>query len=151
MALKSDKEKKGSKASAPEIPKETGKASSKAKKEPDEDLDEDDDDNFEAPKTPAKKNAKASSKSKKEEDDDDDVDDDGVEEVDDWEKVEETEEWDPDFDEFDVPKSKVKKSTGGAAKKTAKGGEEDELGLDEDFKDLDLFGEGGFEDEEDDF
>ena len=151
MALKSDKEKKGSKASAPEIPKETpGKASSKAKKEPDEDLDEDDDDNFEAPKAPAKKNAKASSKSKKEEDDDDDVDDE-VEEVDDWEKVEESEEWDPDFDEFDVPKSKIKKSTGGAAKKTAKGGEEDELGLDEDFKDLDLFGEGGFEEEDDDF
>jgi len=70
--------------------------------------------------------------------------------VDDWEKVEEEEEWDPDFDEFDVPKSKTKKATtGGAPKKTAKG-DDDDLGLDEDFKDLDLFGDGDFE-EEDDF
>ena len=33
-------------------------------------------------------------------------------EADDWEKPEEEEEWDPDFDEFDVPKSKGKKSGG---------------------------------------
>jgi len=151
MALKSDKEKKGSKASAPETPKQTsGKGSSKAKKEADED--EDEDESLDTPsKGVPKKNAKSSSKSKKDDDDDDDIDDD-VEETDDWEKVEEEEEWDPDFDEFDVPKSKIKKSTGsGPHKKNAKGSEEDDLGLDEDFKDLDLFGDGGFEEEEDYF
>jgi DNA-directed RNA polymerase subunit delta len=150
MALKSDKEKKGSKTSVPEAPKQaSGKGSSKAKKEADED---EEDESFDTPsKAAPKKTAKSSSKTKKEDDDDDDIDDD-VEEKDDWEKVEEDEEWDPDFDEFDVPKSKVKKSTGGGPhKKNAKGTEEDDLGLDEDFKDLDLFGEGGFEEEEDDF
>ena len=76
-----------------------------------------------------------------------------IEEVDEWEKVEEEEEWDPDFDEFDIPKSKTKKSTGGNTSK-----ENDQRpatrmiwGLDEDFKDLDLFNESGFDEEEDDF
>jgi hypothetical protein len=149
MALKSDKEKKGSKASAPETPKQTsGKGSSKAKKEATDD--DDDDEDFDTPKAAPKKNAKSSAKAKKDDDDDDDIDD--VEETDDWEKVEEEEEWDPDFDEFDVPKSKAKKSAGGPApKKTGKGADDDDLGLDEDFKDLDLFGEGGFEEEDDDF
>ena len=82
---------------------------------------------------------------------DEDVDDD-VDEVDEWEKVEEEEEWDPDFDEFDVPKSKSKKSTGSSpAKKTTKGAADDDLGLDDDFKDLDLFGESDFDEEDDDF
>jgi len=46
----------------------------------------------------------------------------------------------------------AKKATGGnTSKKTGKGGEEDDLGLDDDFKDLDLFGERGFDEEEDDF
>ena len=44
--------------------------------------------------------------------DDDDDDDDVDEEVDDWDKVEEEENWDPDFEEFDVPKSKAKKGPG---------------------------------------
>ncbi len=71
-------------------------------------------------------------------------------EVDEWNKVEEEEEWDPDFDEFDVPKSKSKKSAPGGG--TKKAGKEEELDLDEDFKDLDLFGEERFdEEEEDDF
>ncbi|HEY4876732.1 MAG TPA: hypothetical protein VIH86_14230, partial [Puia sp.] len=60
----------------------------------------------------------------------------------------------PDFDEFDVPKSKSKKSSSGstgagAGKKAAK---TDDLDFDEDLKDLDLFSEERFDDdEEDDF
>src|SRR6266496_4020036 len=87
---------------------------------------------------------KLSSKNRKEaegENDDDDWDDedddeDVAEAVDDWEKVEE-DEWDPDFEEFDVPKSKAKK----AGKKGAD--EEDDFKVDEEFKDMDLFNEGG--------
>jgi DNA-directed RNA polymerase subunit delta len=100
---------------------------------------------------PAKSSSKASPKGKKADDEEED-DDEDFEEVDEWEKVEEEEEWDPDFDEFDIPKSKTKKSTGGnTSKKTAKGADEDDLGIDEDFKDLDLFNESGFDEEEDDF
>ena len=63
---------------------------------------------------------------------------------------------DPDFEEFDLPKSKAKKSAGTAgaagAKKTPKGGEEEDLGFDDEFKDMDLFNDsGGFDEEEDDF
>jgi anthranilate/para-aminobenzoate synthase component I len=79
------------------------------------------------------------------------TDDEGAEdEVDDWDKVEEEEEWDPDFDEFDIPKSKVKKA-GTAKKGTAgKGEEEEEFGFgDDEFKDMDLFNDS--EEEEDDF
>jgi hypothetical protein len=152
MAPKSDKEGKGSKKSAPQTPKETPeKASPKSKKPVDDDEDVDDDADTDTPKASSGKSAKTSSKSKKEDDDDDDEDY-GEDEVDEWEKVEEEEEWDPDFDEFDIPKSKTKKATGGnTSKKTGKGGEEDDLGLDDDFKDLDLFGERGFDEEEDDF
>ena len=67
---------------------------------------------------------------------------------DDWEQVEEDENWDPDFDEFDIPKSKTKKSGGGK-----KASDDDDLGIDDEFKDLgfdDYDGGGGF-DEEDDF
>jgi len=71
--------------------------------------------------------------------------------VDEWEKVEEEEEWDPDFDEFDIPKSRSKKSTTPPPKKGVKGVEEDDLGIDEEFKDLDLFNDSGFDEDEDDF
>ena len=69
---------------------------------------------------------------------------------DDWEKPEEDDDWDPDFDEFDIPKSKGKKAPGAGKKKE----EEDDFKLDEDFKEFDLFNDkpGGFDDdEEDDF
>lgn len=65
---------------------------------------------------------------------------------DDWEKEEGEveEEWDPDFDEFDLPKSKVKKSTGKKAE------EEDDFKFEDDeFKDL--FDEKGFDEDEEDF
>src|SRR5579871_1201159 len=148
MASKSDKDKKNIKKSAPQSPKEnSGKSTAKSKKQVDDD-DEDEDDDLSVAKTSSKKTAAPSSKSKKEEDEEDDFD--GEEdEVDEWDKVEE-EEWDPDFDEFDVPKSKAKKGSTSPAKKTGKGG--DDLEFDEDFKDLDLFGEDSFdEEEEDDF
>src|SRR5579871_1407116 len=139
MASKSDKDKKNIKKSAPQSPKEnSGKSTAKSKKQVDDD-DEDEDDDLSVAKTSSKKTAAPSSKSKKEEDEEDE-----------WDKVEEEEEWDPDFDEFDVPKSKAKKGSTSPAKKTGKGG--DDLEFDEDFKDLDLFGEDSFdEEEEDDF
>ena len=108
-------------------------------------------DEVEAPKSAAKKGPKATaSKTKKKSDEDEEDDDEeGEEEVDEWDKVEEEEEWDPDFDEFDVPRSKTKKAAPGG-KKAAKG-EEDELGLDDEYKNMDLFNENGFEEEEEDF
>ena len=82
---------------------------------------------------------------------DDDDDDDDVDVEDDWEKVEEEEEWDPDFDEFDIPKSKTKKgATGSGTPKKGKAEDED-LGVDDDFKDMDLFNDSGFDDEDDDY
>jgi hypothetical protein len=79
----------------------------------------------------------------------DDDDEDDADDVDDnWEQVEEDENWDPDFDEFDIPKSKTKKSGG---KKSA---DDDDLGIDDEFKDLgfdDFSGSGGGFDDEDDF
>jgi len=88
---------------------------------------------------------KKSGKSSKEEDDDDDDD---VED-DNWNKDEtEDEEWDPDFEEFDLPKSKGKKVVGGA-KKGAE--EEEDFKVDDEFKDLFNDGASLDEDEEDDF
>ncbi len=49
---------------------------------------------------------KSAAKSKKEDDDDDDAE----EVADDWEKPAEDDDWDPDFDEFDVPKSTAQKA-----------------------------------------
>lgn len=100
-----------------------------------------DDDDLGDEEAPPKKSGKSS----KEEDDDgdDDVEDDN------WNKDEaEDEEWDPDFEEFDLPKSKGKKAVGGA-KKGAE--EEEDFKVDDEFKDL--FNDGGNldEDEEDDF
>ena len=153
MASKPNKEKKDLKKSAPEPSTEQpGKGSSKPKKKTEDD-DEEDDIDLDTPKPTSKKETKSSPKAKKQDDegeDDDDEVDDGVDEVDEWDKVEEEENWDPDFDEFDIPKSKTKKATG--TKKGAKGAaEEEDLGLDEEFKDLDLFNDSGFDDEEDDF
>ncbi|HEY8733266.1 MAG TPA: hypothetical protein VIL90_01790 [Puia sp.] len=151
MAPKSDKENKGLKKSGPASSKPVAKpASKKIKEEEDDGVD---DEEVEAPKTTAKKGVKAtaSKTKKKSEDDDDDDEAEGEteDEVDEWDKVEEDEEWDPDFDEFDVPRSKTKKAAPGG-KKAAKG-EEDELGLDEEYKNMDLFNDNGFDEEEEDF
>lgn len=75
----------------------------------------------------------------------DDEDEDVPETEDEWEKTEEEDSWDPDFDEFDVPKSRTAKSGG---KK-----EEEDLNFEEE-EDLDLFDDEGFDDEggsDDDF
>ncbi|MCX8483245.1 MAG: hypothetical protein ORN50_06650, partial [Crocinitomicaceae bacterium] len=57
--------------------------------------------------------------------------------------------WDPDFDEFDIPKSKGKKAAPGPKKKAD---EEDDFKIDEDFKEFDLFNDksNGFDDDEED-
>ena len=98
---------------------------------------EGDDDDLDDEEVAPKKSSKKSKTD--EEDDDDDVDDDN------WDKEEDEEEWDPDFEEFDLPKSK--KGKGG------KGGDEDDFKIEEDdeFKDMDLFNDSGFDDEEEDF
>ena len=73
---------------------------------------------------------------------DDDLEDD--EASDDWEKGEEDDSWDPDFEEFDVPKSKTKKAPG------KKGADEDDdfKFEDDEFKDL-FDDEKGFDDDDD--
>ncbi|MBC7848983.1 MAG: hypothetical protein H7Y31_04575 [Chitinophagaceae bacterium] len=134
--------------SEPKTPKETPKkASPKSKKQMEDD--EDDEDIDEEETSTATKAAKPTSKKKGEEDDDDDAAV-GEDEVDEWDKPEEEETWDPDFEEFDLPKSKVKKPAGGGTG-AKKGKEEEELGVDEEFKDMDLFNDSGFDEEDDDY
>ena len=99
-------------------------SSSKKKQEEIEDDENDDMEDDDETPTPAKKGAKAVASKKSSEDDDDDEG--GEDELDDWEKPEEEENWDPDFDEFDIPASKNKKGGGGGGKK----GKDD----DDDFK-----------------
>ena len=144
MASKPGKEKKITGKATPD-PESAKKESSKPKKQTEED---DDDDELEddADVKPSKKAGKGAVSSKKGKDAEDD--DDGPEVVDEWEKVEEEENWDPDFEEFDIPKSKGKKSTGVAGKKGVE--EEEEFKVDDEFKDL---FEGGdeFDEEDDDY
>ena len=73
------------------------------------------------------------------------------EENDDWNASEEDESWDPDFAEFDLPKSKTKKPAG--PKKKGAASEEDDFKLDDDFNDFDLFDDknGEFDDDDDAF
>lgn len=94
----------------------------------------------------AAKKAGKGSKSKKdaeEEEEDEDADED---EKDEWENPEEEEDWDPDFDEFDIPDSKNKKGSSGKSSR-----DEEDLGLDDDFKDMDLFNDNDFDEEDDDY
>jgi hypothetical protein len=145
MTSKSDKGKKSLGKTKTESHEPEKKSSTKSKKQFEEDDDEDldEDDNVE---TPAAKKGKTAS-SKKNASDEDDDDDGGEDEVDDWDKVEEEESWDPDFEEFDIPKSKAKKTAGKKGEE-----EEEDFKLDDEFKDMDLFNERGFDDdEEDDF
>lgn len=146
MAAKSDKGNSGKPAQkVTGVP--PGKTNAKNKK-PIDDEKEDGDEELEGIEEPvAKKSSKISDKKK---DGDEEDDDDDVEVVDEWEKPEEEEEWDPDFEEFDLPKSKTKKAAGPTGKKVGKG-EEDEAGIDEEFKDLDLFNDSGLDDEEEDY
>jgi nucleolin len=65
-----------------------------------------------------------------------DVDEDDLEEEeevnDDWEKTEEDTSWDPDFEEFDLPKKASKKPG-----KFKGGDEDDDFNLNDDLKDID--------------
>ncbi len=99
------------------------------KKVEDDDLDDDDD-------IPAK-----GGKPAKDDDDDADVD----EKDDDWNKDEDADAWDPDFEEFDLPKSKGKKAPGTPTKGVE---EEEDFKVDEEFKDL--FAGGSLDDDDDD-
>jgi len=87
---------------------------------------------------------KKSAKSSKSNDDDDDMD----ESDDDWNKEEDDDAWDPDFEEFDLPKSKGKKAPG---KKSAAVDEDEDFKIDDEFKDIFNDGDAGFDDEDDDF
>ena len=60
------------------------------------------------------------------------------EQADDWEKSEEEEEWDPDFDEFDVPKSRSGKS---------EEKDEEDLNFEEEEEFNDLFEDDGFDED----
>lgn len=100
-----------------------------------------------APKNGVLKAEKASkSAAKKKDVDDDDLEEE--EEVnDDWEKTEEDASWDPDFEEFDMPKKASKKPG-----KFKSGDEDDDFNLNDDLKDID--GDDLFDDKdelEDDF
>lgn len=92
---------------------------------------------------------KKAAKGKKSSDDDEEEEE--VEIADEWEKSEE-DNWDPDFDEFDVPASKTKKAGPGKKAKD----EDDALRPDDDFKEFGLFddeaggrGRGGYDDDDD--
>lgn len=112
MAVKITKEKKSASKNANAIPAEKGSKSTTKKKVVDED-------------------ALAADKGEDPEEDLEEVEDD-------WGKTEE-DSWDPDFEEFDVPKKASKKA--GKGKKETE--EEDDLGLDDDLNldDDDLFEE----------
>ena len=63
---------------------------------------------------------------------------------DEWEKTDD--DFDPDFEEFDIPKSKIKTGP------SIKGKGDDDIDLDDDFKTLDLFNEGReIDDDEEDY
>jgi|688.fasta_scaffold44030_3 DNA-directed RNA polymerase subunit delta len=97
----------------------------------------------------------SAARKKKEEEEDDVVDDSPAADKetadDDWEEgeegAEEEDEWDPDFDEFDIPKS-TKKGSAGKEEEV-----EEDAKFDEDLNEFDdLFGDGGDDfDDDDDF
>jgi hypothetical protein len=137
MASKPEKKSAGKTGSASDkhsVKKETSKPAKQMEEgDPDEEVED-----VETPSA-VKKGGKTSSRKSVEDDDEADVDD-GPDE---WEKPEEEEEWDPDFEEFDLPKSTGKK-TG----KKAAGDEDDFKFEDDEFKDL--LGDKNYDDDEED-
>jgi DNA-directed RNA polymerase subunit delta len=144
MASKSEKEKKAplKKAAAPKKAA-AKKSASKTEKKATDELDEED-----MLVSPAGKGTSVKGSSKKQASNEDDDDDEVADVEDDWEKPEEEDHWDPDFDEFDLPKSKTKKSSSGTAKS---GKSTDEFGVDDDFKDMGLFDDLGNDFDDDDY
>lgn len=127
---KSEKEKKVTKNSVGESKSaKIQKADAKPKNS------DEDDDMYLDDEKPTKK-----SSSSKNDDEEDDLD-----VQDDWEKPEEDDNWDPDFEEFDVPKSKVKKTPG------KKSSDEEDFSVDDEFKDLGFFDDdsSGFDNDDD--
>jgi nucleolin len=139
MASKSDKEKKpAGKTGSVTSNEPAKKLSPKSKKQMEDDDDDDFEDDEKETSSAHKTGKPVASSKKKSDEDDDDVDD----SPDEWEKPEEEENWDPDFEEFDVPKSKGKKAAG-------KKEDNDDLGLeDEEFKDL--FNDKDYDDDDED-
>lgn len=132
---------------------DTVKSSAKSKKEKeedDDDLDDELDQDDDAKASPIKSAPKT--KKPKDADDSDDDDDVAEDEADDWEKPETEEEWDPDFDEFDIPKSRGKKVSGKKEEDSSAGGADEDFKFDDDLKEFDMFNDSGsFDDDDDDF
>ncbi len=148
MTAKPGKDKKDTtRKSLPTDSAAESSASAKNKKSSEDEDDEDlGDDVKDADKKSSLKKPSASTKKKKENEDDDEGDAEEIEDT--WDKGEEEDiNWDPDFDEFDIPKSKGTKKAGTTDKK---GGEEDDFKVDEDFKEFELFNDTVFDDDEDD-
>jgi DNA-directed RNA polymerase subunit delta len=100
------------------------------------------------PKNGVVKAEKSSKTSSKKNDDEEDADasdeDDDLEETDDWGKTEEEDDsWDPDFAEFDMPKTtkKAGKAKKGGGEDAHASDEGDDLDLDLNLEDDDLFDE----------
>ena len=98
------------------------------------------------PKNGVVKAEKSSKTSSKKNDDDADAldEDDDLEETDDWGKTEEEDDsWDPDFAEFDLPKTskKVGKAKKGGGEDAHASDEGDDLDLDLSLEEDDLFDE----------
>ena len=124
MATKSDKKNSVPKKKGLQKDGETNKKLTRSEKQ-----DKEDSVDFEDDKKPAKSSKKSASAIK--ENDDNDVDFEEEENAaEDSKKVED--DWDPDFDEFDLPKSSKKILPG---KKSAKESE-DEFKVDEEFEDF---------------
>ncbi len=85
-----------------------------------------------APKNGVLKADKASKSAAKKKDVDEDDLDEEEEVKDDWEKTEEDASWDPDFEEFDMPKKSANK-----AGKNKPSDEDDDFNLNDDLKDID--------------
>ena len=96
------------------------------------------------PKNGVVKAEKSSKTSSRKNDDDEDDDLDEEEEADDWGKTEEEDDsWDPDFAEFDMPKTtkKAGKAKKGGGEDAHASDEGDDLDLDLNLEDDDLFDE----------
>jgi nucleolin len=85
-----------------------------------------------APKNGVLKAEKVSKSATKKKDVDEDDLDEEEEVKDDWEKTEEDASWDPDFEEFDMPKKSANK-----AGKNKPSDEDDDFNLNDDLKDID--------------
>ena len=134
MAAKPEKEK-----ATPKKANASDAAAKKTSTKPAKQLDDAEDDLEETDEPKLKAGKKAGGiKSKSIDDDDIDAVDDIDDEEDTHHKLEESDDWDPDFAEFDLPKSSAKK--GGIPKKSPKD-DDDDFKVDDEFKDL--FGGGG--------